>query len=299
VILLFKSINLDTIKNYLELWRATPQKSSDYSSGVLLCWENALGYKMAFDDDERLVWIRGEVPFEHYLAPVGKWDHHDWSGVIRERFGTEVEFQLVPEALLDIWRGQFGDSLDVIENRASWEYLHMVDDLAELSGKNYVRKRNRIHQFVKQYPYVYVPVSEENVPDIIQFQKEWQESYRVFDESGSIERESGGIINNILANWSELPQMMGGAIEVFGRIVAYTIAEAVDPELIMIHFEKASLEYSAAYQAINHEFLTHQGRSFKVVNREEDMADPGLREAKMSYHPFDFIKKYTVKINLK
>jgi hypothetical protein len=293
----FKSINLDTIKNYLDLWKLTPQKSSDYSSGVLLCWENALGYKMAFDEERELVWIRGQLPFEHYLAPVGKWDHDDWRDIIRERFGTEAEFQLVPEFLLDIWREQFGGSLDAAENRASWEYLHMVDDLAELSGKNYVRKRNRIHQFVKQYPYVYVPISTENVPDIIQFQREWQESYRVFDDSGSIEMESGGIISNILGLWEELPQMMGGAIEVFGRIAAYTIAEAVDPELIMIHFEKASLEYSAAYQVINHEFLTHQGRGFKVVNREEDMADPGLRDAKMSYHPFDFVKKYTVKIN--
>jgi hypothetical protein len=253
---------------------------------------------MAFDEEKELAWIRGDAPLEHYLAPVGKWDHDDWTDIMRSRFGTEVEFQLVPEALLNVWREQFGDSLDVIENRASWEYLHMVDDLAELSGKNYVRKRNRIHQFIKQYPYVYVPVSTENIQDIIQFQKEWNESYRVFDDSGSIERESDGIIRNILGNWNQLPQMMGGAIEVFGSIVAYTIAEAVDPELIMIHFEKASLEYSAAYQVINHEFLTRQGRSFKVVNREEDMADPGLRDAKMSYHPFDFVKKYTVKINL-
>ena len=294
----FKSINLDTIKNYLDLWKLTPQKSSDYSSGVLLCWESALGYKMAFDEEEGLVWIRGEAPSEHYLAPVGRWDRDDWSGIIRERFGAEAEFQLVPESLLNIWREQFGGSLDVTENRASWEYLHMVDDLAELSGKNYVRKRNRIHQFVKQYPYVYVPISEENIPAIIQFQREWQESYRVFDDSGSIEMESGGIISNILGSWGELPQRPGGAIEVFGRVVAYTIAAAVDPELIMIHFEKASLEYNAAYQVIHHEFLTPQGRSFKVVNREEDMADPGLRDAKMSYHPFDFVKKYTVKINL-
>lgn len=33
-----------------------------------------------------------------------------------------------------------------------------------------------------------------------------------------------------------------------------------------------------------------------VANREEDMNDPGLREAKMSYLPTDFIKKYRVRI---
>ncbi len=91
--------------------------------------------------------------------------------------------------------------------------------------------------------------------------------------------------------------MIGGAIEVMGHIVAYTIAEIVG-DTLMIHFEKASLEYNAAYQVINHEFLVHEGAPYKCVNREEDMDDPGLRDAKMSYHPCGFVKKYTVRINL-
>jgi hypothetical protein len=92
--------------------------------------------------------------------------------------------------------------------------------------------------------------------------------------------------------------MTGGAIEVLGDIVAYTVAENVGDEQLMIHFEKASLEFSAAYQVINHEFLLHEGKGFKTVNREEDMDDPGLRDAKMSYHPIDFVKKYTVSVKL-
>jgi hypothetical protein len=66
----------------------------------------------------------------------------------------------------------------------------------------------------------------------------------------------------------------------------------------MIHFEKADLAYNAAFQVINREFLANECGRFTTVNREEDMADPGLRDAKMSYHPADFVKKYTVRINL-
>jgi hypothetical protein len=296
--LLFKSVNLDTTIPYIKLWKKTPQKSSDYSSGVLLCWERAMGYQFAFEEDEGLVWIRGNVPQEHYLAPVGVWDRPDWGDLIRARFNKTVTFQLVPEKLVDIWKEQLGDSVTSEENRASWEYLHNAQDLTELSGNKYVKKRNRINQFVKQNPYNYIPITEELLPRIVEFQKKWCESYRVFNESGSIEMESEGIIRSILGNWSKLPYMKGGAIEVFGDIVAYTIAEDVEGELLMIHFEKASLEFNAAYQVINHEFLLHEGLGFKMVNREEDMADPGLRDAKMSYHPIDFIKKYTVTIRL-
>jgi hypothetical protein len=282
----------------LELWKKTPQKSSDYSSGVLLCWERALGYQLAFEEDDDLVWIRGKFPKEHYLAPIGKWDRSDWGDILRARFVSPAVFELVPEALLDIWRNQMGDAVAVKENRASWEYLHRARDLSELSGNKYVKKRNRINQFIKQNPYNYLKITEELLPRIVEFQKKWCDSYRVFNESGSIEMESEGIIRNILGNWSRLPQMTGGAIEVMGEIAAYTIAENIGNEILMIHFEKASLEYNAAYQVINHEFLLHEGEGFTTVNREEDMDDPGLRDAKMSYHPMDFIKKYTVSVAL-
>ncbi|MDL2263470.1 phosphatidylglycerol lysyltransferase domain-containing protein [Synergistaceae bacterium OttesenSCG-928-I11] len=294
---LFKSVNLDTIVPYMERWARTRQKSSDYSSGVLLCWERALGYQFAFDDDEELVWIKGASPDEHFLAPVGNWNIKGWDEIIAARFGRTAEFRLVPEKLVDIWRKQMGDAVEATENRASWEYLHRVSDLATLAGKKYVKKRNRVNQFSKQNPYEYLPITTELLPRIVLFQRAWCESYRIFNDSGSIERESEGIVRNILGNWDALPQMIGGAIEVMGRIVAYTVAEIVG-ETLMIHFEKASLEYNAAYQVINHEFLVHEGEPYKCVNREEDMDDPGLRDAKMSYHPSSFIKKYTVRIKL-
>jgi hypothetical protein len=257
-----------------------------------------LGYEFAFEEDEELVWIRGEVPKEHYLAPVGRWDRSDWGDILRARFDSPAVFELVPETLLDIWRGQLGGIVEAEENRASWEYLHRLEDLSELSGNKYVKKRNRINQFVKQNPYKYLPITEELLPRITEFQKKWCDSYKVFSQTGSIEMESDGIVRSILGNWSRLPQMLGGALEVMGDIVAYTVAENVQNDILMIHFEKASLEFNAAYQVINHEFLLHEGSGFKIVNREEDMDDLGLRDAKMSYHPIDFVKKYTVSIRL-
>lgn len=294
--LTLEPVDLATIARYLALWKNVSQKSSDYSSGVLLCWEEALGYRLAFDGEFDLAWICGEIPERHYLAPVGKWERPDWRGIISSRFGRQARFKLVPEDLVGIWREQFGGAMEVTEERGSWEYLHYVGELAGLSGNKYMRKRNRVNQFTKKNPYRYLRITPELTGRIAEFQEEWSDSYRVFQSGESIEQESRGIVRTILGNWEALPQLRGGAIEVNGRIIAYTIAEDAGDGIVMIHFEKASLEYNSAFQVINREFLSRDATGFEIVNREEDMNDPGLRDAKMSYHPFGFVKKYTVDI---
>ena len=73
-----------------------------------------------------------------------------------------------------------------------------------------------------------------------------------------------------------------------------TIAEAISADTVEIHFEKGFTRYPGVYQAINAIFLERTATSFAWVNREEDLGDPGMREAKMSYHPASFIRKCRV-----
>ena len=41
---------------------------------------------------------------------------------------------------------------------------------------------------------------------------------------------------------------------------------------------------------INQQFLIHEFPEAEIVNREDDMGLPGLRQAKMSYAPMDFAR---------
>ena len=292
----FQPMTLDMKDPYLALWDKTRQKSSDYSFCVLWCWERDRRYELAFDEGDDLCWIRENNTAPHDLAPIGKWNYPDWPDILRARFKGDVSFELVPEKLVEVWKEQFGDHIEVFENRASWEYLYKVSDLANLKGNKYMRKRNRVNQFSKQVPYTYRVVDEEMLPLIGEFQKKWCSDHHCFSIAG-LDAENIGI-QRILQDWNRLPSLFGGVLESRGKIIAYTIAEDVGKGTLMIHFEKACLEYNAAYQVINRDFLFHSAQEYKIVNREEDMDDPGLRDAKMSYHPCDFIKKYDVKIRL-
>jgi hypothetical protein len=56
--------------------------------------------------------------------------------------------------------------------------------------------------------------------------------------------------------------------------------------------EKALKEYHGAYAMINQQFVEHEMQNYLYVNREEDVNDPGLRQAKLSYYPAILLKKY-------
>lgn len=294
----FEDIDLKHVAPYMEHWERTVVRASDYSFPILWGWAKDYKYQVAVEKETGLFWIRQTGPRTFNLAPIGDWQRDDWARLISERCGNKSEFWLVPEELLEIWRQQFGAHIEAESDRGNWEYVYNVHELAALAGNKYMKKRNRVNQFRRTYDYTYKPISCQLIPDVMEFHSAWCQAN---DCSGTptLQQEQHGIMR-ILGHWGEIPHMRGGVIEVGGKIVAYTLGEISGSDLL-IHFEKASLEYGAAYQTINKEFLLHMLEDepgLLTVNREEDMNDPGLREAKLSYLPVSFIKKYRVKISL-
>jgi hypothetical protein len=63
----------------------------------------------------------------------------------------------------------------------------------------------------------------------------------------------------------------------------------------LVLFERALRDKKGLYQVINQETaraIAAQGLTF--INREEDLGDPGLRRAKLSYHPIRLEAKHTL-----
>lgn len=294
----FEDIDLKHVAPYMEHWKRTAVRASDYSFPILWGWAADYGYQVEEEKETGLFWIRQTTPRLFNLAPLGDWQRDDWAELISARYGKKCEFWLVPERLLEIWQQQFGSCVEAETDRGNWEYLYNIQNLATLAGNKYMKKRNRLNHFRRTYDYTYKPITCELIPSVLEFHLAWCQANDCI-HTPSLQQEAHGI-TRILGEWGEIPHMRGGIIEVGGKIVAYTIGELSSSDTLMIHFEKASLEYGAAYQAINNEFLRHMLEcepGLVTVNREEDMNDQGLREAKLSYLPDGFIKKYQVKIS--
>ena len=100
-------------------------------------------------------------------------------------------------------------------------------------------------------------------------------------------------IKEVLNLMDRLP-IFGGTILIDGKIEAFTLAEKLNNEIAVIHFEKANPKFDGLYQLINQWFCQNELGEYKYVNREQDLGIDGLRKAKQSYHPHHMVNKYVV-----
>ena len=291
MILQFETISLDKQKAYnTSYFSKCSQKASDYSFINLFGWADVYGLCWAWTDN--LVWIKQTYPKPVYWAPIGDWKSVHWEPVIEELFSHQAEFIRVPESLSLLWTDMFLDRVKVEESRESWDYLYSAADLKTLSGNRYHKKKNLLNQFKKKYDYTYLPFRGDIVQQALGMQEDWC-VWRDCESSETLSAENR-VIAKILESWNQLEGIMGGAVTIDSQMAAYTIAEQLSDDTLLIHFEKGSNEYKGSYQAINQMFLSNLNHDFLWVNREQDLGDEGLRKAKLSYHPTDFLKKYRV-----
>ena len=291
--LIFEPITLDKQKQYSEYFSMCSQKTSDYSFVNLWGWAEEYGLTWAWSD--KLVWIKQTVPEELYWAPVGLWQGVDWRRCFDEHFTSNAIISRIPETLLQIWNDTVNHLMTIEESRGDWDYLYSVTDLIELKGKRFHKKKNLLNQFKKKYDFEYVPFGTEMIHKAMQMQEDWC-VWRDCESSEVLAAENRAI-SKILSQWETLQVITGGAIIVDQKMVAYTIAESLKKDTLVIHFEKGNPDYKGIYQAINQMFLEHSGIKFEWVNREQDLDNQGLRKAKLSYNPLDFLKKYRVILN--
>jgi hypothetical protein len=84
-------------------------------------------------------------------------------------------------------------------------------------------------------------------------------------------------------------------VEESGNPAGYTLGEEIaGGTTYVIHFEKALSQFRGLYQFINMSFASILPDKYTFINREQDLGDEGLRQAKMSYRPAGFVKKYRI-----
>ncbi len=264
--------------------------ASDYSFVNIWGWADEYGLEWSFSHG--MVWILQTQPVKTYWAPIGPWNEIAWDSLLPIISVTGSDMIRVPEILAEILQVQWENAITLTEERGQWDYLYSVAELSALKGNRYHKKKNLLNQFKRKYDYTYLPFKNTLVSAALDLQENWC-TWRDCEAAEVLAAENR-VIEKVLGNWDRLNGIKGGVLKVGDDLAAYTLAEALTPDSLVIHFEKGNPEYKGVYQAINQMFLDAAGNNFSMVNREQDLGDTGLRKAKESYHPTDYLRKYRI-----
>ena len=172
------------------------------------------------------------------------------------------------------------------------EYIYCVDALVGLHGKLLSKKRNLIAQFCEDYPDAALePLSRANLPEALAVQDDW---FAAQEQPVAVEAAHEAAAIRMLAEHFDALPVEGLVLRAGGRVVSFAVYSPVSPDLWTVHFEKTRYEYKGASQYITHKTaVALQGRA-RLINREQDLGIPGLRQAKRSYDPLFLLQNYSL-----
>lgn len=193
------------------------------------------------------------------------------------------------QVLEELYPGMFRFHCD----RDSYDYVYDINNLADLPGSKYHKKRNHFNRFRDTYPnYTVTPITSDNLSLAIQMAENWYETKLAENPDGDFHMERVAL-NRALKHFEEL-EMEGLLLLNEGKVLAFTLGSRMSQDTFDVHFEKAPGDVNGAYAAVNCEFARYIRDKYpeiQFLNREEDMGIEGLRIAKQRYYPHHMVEK--------
>jgi hypothetical protein len=288
----FKDLTLEDKPLCDQVFNHFPSQISEFTFTNLFIWRHA--YQIKISRLQNFLCLLSEQrESSFFFPPMGEGDVIECYQSLLQYLGgktTLPKIVRVPEAAVEQmdWKTS---GLKAELDRSQCDYVYLTQDLIELKGRKYHRKRNHIKQFQEKYSYQYIPLTPEWIPQCLQLETEWCD-LRHCEASPGLLNESVAI-KEAFTHFEELG-VKGGAILINGKVEAFTLGDPLNSETVVIHIEKANPAYEGLYPTINQAFLENQWSGYTYVNREQDLGEEGLRKAKESYFPHHLVNKYVV-----
>lgn len=295
----FRPVQADDINKMSPFFCQRPNKTCDSVFLDSFIWREYYNVQFAVSDGKAIQWLMEENGVKHSAMPMCKEEELPrYFNEMVEYFNNELNLPfriyLADEEAVDYLGLKESEDFKVTEQEDLKDYLYDGDALRRLSGKKLHKKKNHLNGFLREYEgrYEFRRLCCSDRGDVWRFLDTWRET-KGDDVEDHLDYEVEGI-HEILKNCSDLNVRMSG-VYIDGQLEAFTIG-SYNPfeDMAIIHIEKANPEIRGLYQFINQQFLINEFPNVKLVNREDDLGQEGLRHAKMSYNPCGFARKYLV-----
>jgi hypothetical protein len=282
----FKPVGLEDQEVFAEYLGREPSEVCELDFANIFMWKGSERPSWTILNGSLCVLVEPDFEDSYVLPPVG--------GAV-ERVPETVSICLrhaprlsrVPEAFVE----RYGAGFKAEEDPGNFDYIYLRQELAELKGKKFDGKRNRIRKFESTFAHEYHALTRADVPGCFRLLEDWFEEKRNGDPYMKAEKIA---IVEALATFEKIG-LKGGVVKVGGRIEAFTMGGRLTSDTAVIPIEIANPGLVGLAQWINREFVRREWADYAFVNREQDMDVEGLRKAKLSYQPARLVKKFNIR----
>jgi hypothetical protein len=249
---------------------------SEFTFANLYLFKDTHNYTVSLLPDGNPVIAGADQGESFFMLPFGL----PGEDLLEELFRSFSFMKCVPDNYVEALERQ---GCAVTEDRANFDYLYSREELSSLAGRKFHRKKNLVNFFTWRYGHGGEPLTDERVIDALSVLEAWRAAQ---DGPGDYEAAKEG-----LKLCDEL-QLCGGIYYVEGKPAAYILGEELNPETFVIHFEKGVPGVKGLLQFVNQSFASILPARYRLINREQDLGEEGLRLSKESWRPVGLVKKY-------
>jgi hypothetical protein len=194
----------------------------------------------------------------------------------------EIQYYPLTPKHINTIKQLFPEQFEFFPVRERFEYIYLKERLATLKGRALQSKRNNINHLTKNFDWKYEIMNDAHIEDCKKLEQAWNTAQGT--TSGSdLELENRVIMRCF--EYYKILNIAGGVIRLNGNIAAFSFGCHLNSNTYLILFEKAHPNIRGLYSIISQQFILHNAMQYTYINKEEDCGDPGLRIAKMQYHP--------------
>jgi uncharacterized protein len=297
----FTPLTLSDFNALKPLFDRQPYELCPYLLSSMIAWrsDSCEVFKATYEDD---LIISGRIKDSRFLyLPISPMDHVQPQRLrdLSEAAGIDTIFPVPDQYLLHHGREQVAALFDIDEEAKHSDYVYRVEDLAELKGNLYSKKRNLINQFERSHlrdgRVEMAPITPSDTSDCIDFLEEWCLSNDCdAKERDELACEKQAAIYTL--EHQEVFGLTGLLLRIDGEICAFGVGARLTQTMGVLNFEKAFSDIKGLYQYFDRECARRMFTGLQFINKESDMGEPGLKKAKRSYYPVRIVSAYELTV---
>jgi hypothetical protein len=220
----------------------------------------------------------------------------------KELLDFATKEKILPELKLiseEVARKMDSGIFNLEEDRDNFDYIFKLEELKDYIGGKFNKKRNRYKVFTSKYPNAEVKIislDDLGIQEaILHIYNKWLGEK--IESDAEFETHKEIVVLEKFFSVVDVFNIISIGVFVEEKLIAFSINEIMPSEYVVSHVVKTDHDFSGV-----HEFLIKKSSEMlfsmnkRLLNQEQDLGVPSLRDAKSRFRPAFFLKKYNVRV---